>query len=94
MLKALERLNEELSRTGVISGDFKSGIRAHAQSVATEAFENGRKQGLKEAKESEPKALDLLRQWAKQNKPPCVCTHMKKCIRCKGVELLAKDFGA
>lgn len=88
MLKSLERLSEELSRTAVISEDFKTKIITYAQSVAQEAYQNGRKRGLKEAKKSEPKVAALLRQWVDRRDPPCVCTHEKKCLRCEAVELL------
>lgn len=50
MLKSLERLEEELSRTGVISEEFKSRLITYAQSVAQEAYQNGKKKGLEEAR--------------------------------------------
>ena len=50
MMKSLEWLEEELGRTAVISGEFKSKLIRLAQGVAGEAYENGRKKGLEEAK--------------------------------------------
>ena len=50
ILHALERLRNELARTGVISDKFKDWLNCIALDINHEAYDNGKKAGIKEAR--------------------------------------------